>query len=215
MIDSIGQKNNIGADSDKLESLSDEELVLNCKYELPYESRSFQVLMKRYQNKVLAKAETMLDSLEDAKDLTQEIFLKVYQNLPQFGMKASFSTWLYIITVNTCLNHIEKRKRSPQWWLTEDIDSQFSKQEDNEIFMIMGKAVERNDVRECIEQTLIDIDDSHQKILEMRFLEELDYQTIAEKLEIGLSAMKMRLMRAREAFRTKFEDQCMGDPDAD
>ena len=169
--------------------------------------------MERYQSKVLAKSESMLDSAEDAKDMTQEIFLKVYNNLPKFGMKASFSTWLYIITVNTCLNLIEKRKRNPQWWLTEDIDSGFTQQEESEILMIMGKGVERADIRECVEQTLDDVGESDKEILELRFLEELDYHTIAEKLKIGLSAMKMRLKRAREQFRRLFEEQCMGEPD--
>ena len=166
--------------------------------------------MERYLPRVQSKAESMLGSVEDAKDMTQEIFLKVYSNLGRFEMKSSFSTWLYIITVNTCLNLIDKRNRSPQWWLTEDIDSEFVQQEESEIMIIMGKGVERKDVRECIEDTLSDIEDKDREILEMRFLEELDYQTIATKCNIGLSAMKMRLKRAREKFRMTFEDQCMG-----
>jgi len=80
--------------------------------------------MERYQRRVQLKAESMLGNSEDAKDMTQEIFLKVYRSIGKFGMKSSFSTWLYIITVNTCLNLIDKRNRNPQWWLTEDIDTQ-------------------------------------------------------------------------------------------
>jgi len=197
-----------------LNQVPDEELVINCRYELPYEARSFRVLMERYQVKVRAKAESMLENAEDAKDLTQEIFLKVYNALPKFAMKSSFSTWLYIITVNACLNHIDKRNRNPQWWLTEEIDSHYMQQEESEILTIMGKGVERADIRECIEGTMADIGDANREIIELRFLEEHDYQTIADKLKIGLSAMKMRLKRAREQFRQAFENQCMGGSDA-
>jgi len=196
-------------------TLSDEELVLNCKYELPYETRSFRVLIERYQERVLAKAESMLGNLEDARDQTQEIFLRVYNNLPKFGMKSSFSTWVYIITVNTCLNLIDKRKRSPHWWLTEELDDDFAQKEESEIFLLMGKGVEKSDVSECIEETFKEIGDANREILELRFLEELDYQTVADKMKIGLSAMKMRLKRAREAFRAEFEMRCMGERDAD
>ncbi len=189
---------------------SDAELVENCKFELPHQARSFRQLMKRYHNKVLSKAESMLGSLDDAKDATQEIFLKVYANLPKFELRSSFSTWLYIVTVNTCLNIIDKRKRSPHWWMTEDIENVYVEQEESEIFLIMGKGVEKKDVAECIERTLNDVGKEDRHILELRFLDELDYDSIATKLSIGLSAMKMRLKRARESFRKLFERQCLG-----
>ena len=194
----------------QIENLSDKELVLRSRYELPYETRAFKELMNRYQNKVYAKVISMLKNEEDTKDLIQEIFIKVFNNLPKFKMNSSFSTWLYIITVNTTLNHIEKQKRKPTWWLTEDYDLEFCQQEESEIMHIMGKGVEAEDVGVCIEETLEKLTESDKKILEMRFFDELDYQTISEKIGIGLTAMKMRLKRAREEFRMKFELNCMG-----
>ena len=196
--------------STQIEDLSDKELVLRSRYELPYETRAFKELMNRYQNKVYAKVISMLKNEEDTKDLIQEIFIKVFNNLPKFKMNSSFSTWLYIITVNTTLNYIENQKRKPTWWLTEDYDLEFCQQEESEIMHIMGKGVEAEDVGVCIEETLEKLTESDKKILEMRFFDELDYQTISEKIGIGLSAMKMRLKRAREEFRMKFELNCMG-----
>ncbi|MEZ5359167.1 MAG: sigma-70 family RNA polymerase sigma factor [Candidatus Zixiibacteriota bacterium] len=192
-------------------ALSDRDLVIQARQELPYNSRSFKELMLRYQSKVNAKAASMVENSEDAKDITQEVFLKIYNNLPKFQMKASFSTWVYIITVNTCLKHIEKRKRNPQWWMTDDIsDLDVVQKEEEEIFFIMGKGVEVKDIGECIEATLDEMPERHQKVLALRFLDELDYQQMADKLELGLSALKMRLKRARERFREEFENQCMG-----
>jgi RNA polymerase sigma-70 factor (ECF subfamily) len=196
---------------ENLSELDDKELVLRAQVELPYNTSSFKVLMLRYQAKVLAKSEQMLGNKEDAKDTTQEIFIKVLNNLPKFRMKASFSTWIYIITVNTCLKQIEKRKRSPHWWLTTDIDDlEIAQKEEEEIFFILGQGVEKSDVGECIEATLEDIGEKNHKVLALRFLEELDYQEIADKLDLGLSALKMRLKRAREKFREQFERECMG-----
>ena len=194
-----------------LSELTDKELVLRSHYELPYESRSFKELMKRYQKKSFSKVMSMLRNEDDAKDIVQDIFIKVYNNLPKFKMNSSFSTWLYIITVNTTLNFIEKQKRKPTWWLTDNIEMEFVQQEETEIMYIIGKGVEKEDVGECIEETLTKMNISDKEVLELRFFDEHDYQTISEKIGISLSAMKMRLKRAREEFRSKFELNCMGE----
>ncbi|KAA3637344.1 MAG: RNA polymerase sigma factor [Calditrichaeota bacterium] len=196
---------------DTLSELTDKELVLRSHYELPYESRSFKELMKRYQQKSFSKVMSMLKNEDDAKDVVQDIFIKVYNNLPKFKMNSSFSTWLYIITVNTTLNFIEKQKRKPTWWLTDDFEMEFAHQEESEIMYIMGKGVEKDEIGECIEETLDKMSAPDKKVIELRFFEELDYNTIAENIDISLSAMKMRLKRAREEFRSKFELNCMGE----
>ena len=186
---------------------ADELLVKQAKQELPYETGAFRDLTNRYKGKVLAKAVSMLDNIDDAKDMTQEVFIKVFNNLPHFELKSSFSTWLYTITVNTCLNHIDKRKRSPQWWMTEDIDDmEISLQDDESMFMLVADSLERQELRQQIDHTLEQLDDSVRHILTLRFIDELDYQTIADKLNLGLSATKMRLKRARQDFRSTFEN---------
>ena len=186
---------------------SDEELVLRCQAELPYQTDAFRLLVDRYKEKVFAKINGMVSNVDDAQDVAQEVFIRVFNHLPKFEMKAKFSTWLYTITVNTTLNHIEKRKRSPQWYMSVDLDEVAESQfEDEGLFLLMGQSHEQSELQRDIETTLKHLGGTAREIIDLRFFEELDLQTIADKLEIGLSAAKMRLKRAREEFKQTFAE---------
>lgn len=192
-------------EQNSLSALTDSELVYRCQQELPYETRAFEELVQRYQNKVFAKAMNMLKNREDAEDATQEVFVKVFNALPAFQHNASFSTWLYTITVNTCLNHIDKKNRRALWWLTVDVDElRESEKEDQQMFLLIGQRLEREDLNRAIEQVLKKMKPRAREILRLRFFDEMDYQSIADYLEINLSAAKMRLKRAKEDFRKLF-----------
>jgi RNA polymerase sigma-70 factor (ECF subfamily) len=194
-----------------MEKLSDEELVARCQAELPYQTKSFEMLIDRYKQKVFGKAVSMLKNEEEARDLTQDIFVKVFHGLPAFRREASFSTWLYAITVNPCLNHLEKMQRRPWWWLAEDVEAlREAQQEEAEIFLAIGRSLEREELRRMIDRTLNSLNDKSREILRLRHFEELDYETIAGRLGIGLSAAKMRLKRAREEFKLQYEKLAKG-----
>ncbi len=189
-----------------MEHLSDAELVARCQVELPYQTKSFEILVERYKQKVFGKAVGMLKNAEEARDLAQDIFVKVFHGLSAFRGEASFSTWLYAVTVNTCLNHLEKMQRRPWWWLAEDLDALEEEQRaDADTFLAVGRSLEREELRRMIEQTMQALEDKSREIIRLRHFEELDYETIARRLGIGLSAAKMRLKRAREEFKLQFE----------
>ncbi len=78
------------------------------------ESSAFEALVRKYQGWVFTLAYRMLGDRAEAEDMAQEIFLKVYRALPQFEGKSTFSTWLYTISTNHCLNHLESRRRRPR-----------------------------------------------------------------------------------------------------
>jgi RNA polymerase sigma-70 factor (ECF subfamily) len=196
----------------KLKNLSDEALVKQCQQELPYVTLAFEELVNRYKNKVYGKALSMLRHPQDAEDVAQEIFLKIFNNIGKFQQNSSLNTWITAITINTCLTVVEKRKRRPWWWLTVDIDDlTASEQADIAIFETVAMAIERKEQNELIELTLSQLPEQFQEVIELRFMEELDYQTIATRLNIKLSAAKMRIKRAREAFiniYTKLKKEC-------
>ncbi|MEA2030169.1 MAG: sigma-70 family RNA polymerase sigma factor [candidate division Zixibacteria bacterium] len=185
---------------------TDKELVRKCKIDLPYNTEAFEILVSRYQNRVFAKVTQMVTgSVEDVEDVAQDIFMRVFSGLQDFHLKATFSTWLYAITVNACLSWIDKRKRQPWWWLTVDIDEIYSNtQEEEAVFALVGHSKERKFLRNDINSTLQQLDPSFREVLVLRYMDELDYRSIASSLKIGLSATKMRLKRAREAFKDKF-----------
>ncbi len=190
--------------SDK--TVSDEELVARCKTELPYQAKSFEILLQRYKDKVFSKAVSILKNEEDSRDISQDIFIKVFNGLPSFRSESAFSTWLYAITVNTCLNHKEKMQRRPWWWLAEDIEEvREGHVQEEEFFHLVGKIFEQEDLRKQIDSTLKNLSEQDREILELRFFEELDYKAISRNLGIGLSAVKMRLKRARQEFKHEFK----------
>lgn len=191
---------------ERLLALSDEELVKRCKTELPFVSTAFEVLVNRYKDTVFTKVLGMVRHPQDAEDVTQEVFLKVYDALPNFQMKASFKTWIYVIAANTSLTYIDRRKRKRWWWLTEDLgEIHEAEKEDKSLFMEIGLSLEREELRKRIDQIMEKLKQAHREVLKLRYYEELDYESIAKKLHIKLSAVKMRLKRAREEFKTHYE----------
>jgi RNA polymerase sigma-70 factor (ECF subfamily) len=85
---------------------------------------AFEELVFRYDRQVLTIAARYVQSAEDAKDIYQEVFLRVFRSLPRFQMRSQFSTWLFRITTNVCLTHRTKRKRHTHTSLSQDSDDE-------------------------------------------------------------------------------------------
>src|SRR5437660_10347656 len=95
-------------------ALTDEELVARCKAELPSDTRSYEMLVQRHMNRVYSTVYRVVGNKEEAEDITQEVFVKVYHGLHKFEQQASFSSWLYRISTNSALDALDKIKRRPQ-----------------------------------------------------------------------------------------------------
>lgn len=191
---------------------NDEDLVKRCQAELPFHTGAYEQLVERYKDKVYLKVRQMLKNQEEARDVTQDIFIKMFTGIQKFRFEASFSTWLYSITVNTCLNHIEKLQRRPWWWLTTEIDEHRNSEKiEAEIFALVSSGAQDNELQDLIGRTMQSLPVSSKKILTLRYYDELDYRSIAENLGINLSAAKMRLKRAREEFKSVFSKLSKGD----
>jgi len=176
---------------------SDEELVRLCQERLPGDPRPFRILVARYRDQVINTAYRFLGNPHDAEDVAQEVFLKAYRNLFDFRVTSSFSTWLYRITVNTCKNKLRHRSRRPSL-LEPDLESLG-------ILLPTAPSAEQavivREQRDVIQETLNRLSRPHREALILRDVQGLSYQKVAEVLEIGLSAAKMRVRRARLAFR--------------
>ena len=190
--------------------LSDEELVRRCQETLPDDTRAFEILVERNSDQVFAIAYRMLGDAQEAEDQSQEVFVKVYRSFNRVRGDAAFSTWLYRITVNTCLDGLSKRKRRVQ-----PVDVDLAEVEEIRLPRA-GQRGERspeqallqNELSECIQDALMALRDKERTILTLRDVEEMEYQTIADVLNIRMSAVKMRIHRARVAFRQVFARIC-------
>lgn len=196
------------------DAMTDEELVARCKRELPQNTRSYEILVQRHMNRVYSIVYRIVCNKEEAEDITQEVFVKVYHGLKKFEQQASFSSWLYRIATNSALDSLDKMKRQQKHTISRTVSPQNSKEESDPLRFHPApgagpeeSAIQR-ELRECISQVLRELDRQDANLLIMRDFNDLSYDEIATLLKVGLSAVKMRIHRARLAFQDLFSRTC-------
>jgi len=159
----------------------------------------FELLYDRYANKVYRKCILMVNDLVIAQDLSQDIMIKAFLNISKFEGRSSFSTWVYNITYNYCVDFLRKKKRNR----VNELDEKFLNKEDN------SKELEEKEVIELeierLKELLPKLQDMDRAILIMRYLEEKPVKEIMTIIDQGESATKMRLKRARDRMRKLYE----------
>ncbi len=181
-----------------LENLSDEDLVANCQRELPNDLTHFRELLRRYEGLVFNTCRKILGNQHDAEEVSQDALIQVFHKLHQFQGKSQFRTWLYTIVQNYCKSRISKiiRKREGEEKLQNEVAYEDSVEDDSTDSRALSEQLEK------VFQTLRDSD---REILTLKFVSGLTLDEIAEVLELGLSATKMRLYRAMEKFKESYE----------
>ena len=183
------------------DSESDDQLVHLAQAEGSGDTRPFDALVRRHQGFVVANCRVITRSPGDAEDLAQEVFVKVFFGLRRFEGRAQFRTWLQRIKVNHCLNHLRKTRGATM----VDID-EAEIQGHGALRTPPTAHVELQAVgdREQIVGVLDAMSDTLRIPLMLRDGDGLSYEEIADQLGIGLSAVKMRIKRARQEFRERF-----------
>lgn len=169
---------------------------------------SFENLIKQSEKIVYNIAYRMMNHCEDVKDISQEVFIKVYKNLKNFDGKSSFSTWIYRIAVNTCIDEMRKRKGKQTVSIEEE-----SQQEDGGIMKkqisAQTETPEEDYIKKEQQKELLlaveELSPSHKTVLTLRDLEGFSYSEIAEITETSVGTVKSRLSRAREQLKNKLE----------
>lgn len=193
-------------------NLDDDALVERAKRAGEGDLRAFDELVRRHQGHVLANCRYLSGSATEAEDLAQEVLVKAYFGLRRFEGRSSFRTWIQRIKTNHCLNHI-KQKRARHFVDIEEPGLQAA-----EPMQVEPQAEKRRhaaDQRAVIEQVLDEMSETLRVPLVMRDLDGLAYQDIADALDVGLSAVKMRIKRAREEFRARYEELFQGSAPAE
>ncbi len=180
---------------------TDEILVRKARSALPGDLRFFDELVRRHQSRVQTNCRYLSGNEEDALDLAQEVMVKTYFNLHRFEGRSSFATWIGRIKVNHCLNHLRRQKGRDFVALDEPGLEQDSALHSRHR---ADAQAEDRDKRELIARILDDMTDSLRLPLIMREMDGMSYQEIADELDLGLSAVKMRINRARREFREAY-----------
>ena len=172
------------------EAITREDIDVIREFLATRDARFFTELYRKYAGRVYAKCISLLKEEHLARDATQEIFLKIFLNLSQFGAQSKFSTWVYSITYNYCIDLLRKKKK-----LSDLFSSDMERLPDtaDEISDEELKTMEVNRLREVLD--LIPVGDK--AILLMKYQDDLQIKEIAGILDKTESAIKMKIKRAK------------------
>ena len=162
---------------------------------------SFERLVARYQNKIMGYATRMLSNREEAEDVTQEVFIKAYRSMDSFRGESSFSTWIYRIATNLCIDRLRKKKRSPQqaYSLDEPMDKDEEKggREIPDTSTEPTRAVEKEELRQRVREMVAEMPEKLRAVLIMCDMQGMPYEDIAKVLNVPVGTVKSRLFHAR------------------
>jgi RNA polymerase sigma-70 factor (ECF subfamily) len=161
---------------------------------------SFQLLVERYEQRIFNLIRHYTRNPVEIEDLAQETFLKAFRRLESFQRQSSFYTWLYRIAVNTILDSLKRRGRSPVQ-AVEDLESVPAAS--STASPSPSAALEREEVARITAAILEELPEIFRTVLILREYEEMAYQDMADLLGISIGTVESRLFRARARFKER------------
>lgn len=162
-------------------------------------------LMKRYNKALYYVILKIVRNVDDAEDITVETFVKVFQNLDKFRFEHPFSSWLFRIGTNHCIDFIRRKKRieviSIDQFMKKTDEKKSDKEESNDV-IDEAQNIEENSIRsqqiEVLRLLINKLPTNYRKVLTLRYFEDMDYQQIADELDIPMGTVKAQIFRAKE-----------------
>lgn len=175
--------------SSRIGHLKDEELV--SLYIASQRNEYFEEIYERYANKVYRKCYSFVLSRERAEDFTHDIFLKLMMKIGTYKETSKFSTWLYSITYNFCMDQIRTSKKKSETFMGDEYDVEDDTEE-----------AESMDFQSTsLKTSMSQMPSDERALLQMKYQEDFSIKEIAETLEISESAVKMRLLRSKDKLK--------------
>jgi RNA polymerase sigma-70 factor (ECF subfamily) len=172
------------------------------------DTAAFTELVDKYKQPVINLAYRTLRDATEAEDLAQNVFVQVYKSAHRYRISAKFSTWLFTIARNLCLNEIRRRSRHP----AESLDVPHPEQEGQPLHQFEDKktfappeSLLHSELEQKIAEALADLPENQRTAILLCRQEELSYEEIAEVLGFSLSATKSLIHRGRETLKEKLK----------
>ncbi len=189
----------------------DTALIVRCQERDP---SAFDEIVSRYKQKIFSYVYRMIGDSDEAEDVTQDIFLKMYVSLPSFRSEASISTWLYRIAGNLCIDRYRKRRRREAALGGEMVSLDAGGPDNGDTGMPGGSAIdvpddtseplrmlERSETERQIQSALAQLPEKMRAVVVLHDVEGLAYEEIAAALSVPLGTVKSRLFNARMQLR--------------
>lgn len=183
-----------------IQSLTDVELIAKA---ISGREDGFEELVRRYQRPITNYVFRMLNDYDASLDVTQEVFIKVYNSLSRYSSEYKFSTWLYRIAHNAAIDYIRRRSPNEQSIETENKDGAYQLQIESPN-PTPEQDRERSEWRTEIEAVVKCLPSVYRELILLRHAQDLSYDEIAEITNLPLGTVKNRLFRAREMMREIF-----------
>ena len=185
-------------------SMEDDDFVLNA---MKGDQKAYKMLMDKYQKPLYFHVLKMVKDPEQVEDLVQEAFMKAFNNIQSYNTNYAFSTWLYRITTNHTIDYLRKRKlkttsiHNPI--RTKDGEIEIEISSDNE----SDRLIIRKERKAIIHEAIRNLPEKYRQVIEMRHLDEMSYDEIAEELDLPLGTVKAHIFRAREMLYKALKDK--------
>ncbi|MCR2823756.1 RNA polymerase sigma factor SigW [Lederbergia panacisoli] len=171
------------------------------------DQEAFGEIVELFKDKVFQLCYRMLGNRHEAEDIAQEAFVRAYVNIHSFNQGRKFSTWLYRIATNLCIDRIRKKK--PDYFL----DAELAGTEGLTMYSQIaaeGKSpdseVETMELQEIVQREILRLPDKYRVVIVLRYIDDLSLNEISEVLEMPLGTVKTRIHRGREALRKQLNN---------
>ena len=180
------------------EKTADQELVARVQNG---DKRAFDLLVLKYQNKVLKVISRYVGNPADAQDVAQEAFIKAYRSLAGFRGESAFYTWIYRIAINTAKNYLVARGRRPP---ADDIDASDAEQYDGahglKDYATPESLLQRDELQQAVFDAIEGLPEDLRTAITLRELDGLSYEEISEAMGTPVGTVRSRIFRARDAI---------------
>ncbi len=173
------------------------------------DNSAFEMLMEKHMGIIYNIALRMTANQDDAEDMTQEIMIKIFRSLSSFKGNSKFSTWIYRVAVNTCLDELKKKKNKKHLSLDAEIsgddgENQIEIKDDSPS---PEKLAEQNELRDMVAAAVKLLSDEHRAVIVLRDIRGMSYSEIAEILGCSDGTVKSRISRARAQLKMILEKE--------
>ncbi|MBH9968623.1 RNA polymerase sigma factor SigW [Rossellomorea oryzaecorticis] len=176
------------------------------KQVLKGDQSAFSELVELYKDKVFQICFRMLGNRHEAEDIAQEAFIRAYVNIETFNQKRKFSTWLFRIATNLCIDRIRKKK--PDYYLDAEVAGTDGLTMYSQVaadVQMPEDEVENMELQETIQKEISKLPEKYRSVIVLKYIEELPLQEISEILDMPLGTVKTRVHRGREALRKQLK----------